>query len=104
MATLRFISFDALGLFRRLTILVDGVVVARLKSREHFELSVETGQHVLRTRMDYHGSPELVVQVRTDDEVVQIEVSSAVDDLWSSVVRPSRCMRIRRLPIWQRFD
>jgi hypothetical protein len=55
---------------RSYKVILDGTEVGRIKSREIFEADISPGEHVLRLRIDWTGSPEIVFDV-ADGEVVE---------------------------------
>jgi hypothetical protein len=60
---------DAGGLARRMTFLVDGQVVARLRRGTSQRLELAAGRHHLRVRTDWQRSRELRVDLGPDDEL-----------------------------------
>jgi hypothetical protein len=88
---------EGFGLVRRLKVQVDKVTVARLWIRGRFDLQVLPGVHVVRSQMDRLRSPELQVTVGDAPEVVVIEVAAAPVGIWAALVRPRRCLPVKRL-------
>ena len=66
---------DAGGIARRMTFLVDGGVVARLRRGASQQIEVAAGRHRLRVRTDWQHSREVEVELGLD---AQVTVEGAV--------------------------
>jgi hypothetical protein len=61
---------DSAGLFRRMQIHVDDVIVARLRPKQSVTVDVGSGPHVVQARMDWCASPTVVVD---SDALIDVE-------------------------------
>lgn len=97
MATLRIQrARDSAAVFRRMKVLVDGKVVARLKRGERQVHTVDTGEHALQAKMDWTTSEPLLVVVMPDDDV-SVEVAIGFNALGATFFKPSSALSIRRI-------
>ncbi len=87
---------DSAGVFRRMTVVLDGVVVARLRPKGEATLDVTDGKHIIRARMDWTASEQLEIDV-IGAEVVAVEVSLPWSAILLAFVAPRRALMARRI-------
>jgi hypothetical protein len=88
-ATVRFTRTEPhSGLYRRVTVQVDGHVVGRLRNSSTLDVPVEAGRHTVRTRSVSRSltvtSPTVSLTAR-GGQVVEVHVSSTVSARWRRV-------------------
>jgi len=73
--------------FRAYKIFIDGVYHGKIKNGKTEEFEVENGRHTVCAKMDWVGSPDLIVEV--NDSVVELEVGNTMDDAAELVAWPA---------------
>lgn len=82
---------EALSVFRRIRVSVDGAEVGRLRPGESASVAGTGAEQVLRARLDRVSAPPLTVRDRADRETV-VEVRHAPGALIDFLVRPARTL------------
>jgi hypothetical protein len=87
---------DAGGITRRMTFVVDGRVVARLRRGTSQQIEVAAGRHRLRVRTDWQRSPEIEVEFGPDDRVtVEGAVPPGSATFTSMFLRPGEALELK---------
>lgn len=88
-------SDDAGGIARRMTFIVDGRVVARLRRGTSQQVEVAAGRHRLRVRTDWQRSREVEVEVGPDEHVtVEGSVPPGSATLINMFLRPGQALEL----------
>ncbi len=77
---------DSAAIFRRMSVQVDGEVVARLRRGEKQVHKLDAGEHVVQAKMDWTASEPLRVDFVPDDDV-SVEVAIPLNALARPVCR-----------------
>lgn len=87
---------DGGGLFRRLTVELDGQKAAALKYNSEQTIEVAPGTHVVQGRMDWTTSVPLEVQV-LEGQTIRVEVTLPASAIIGMIRNPSSALTIRQL-------
>jgi len=86
---------DTAAIFRRMTVLVDGEVVARLRRGDEHVHTLRAGEHAIQAKMDWATSEPLLIDATPGDHV-SIQVAIRFTALVACFTRPSSSLEIRR--------
>ncbi len=83
---------------RNYKILVDGVKADTVPVRSYIDIPIPAGRHVVKAKIDWCSSPELVIEAAPGERVL-LEVRAAglyYEKMFNQMFRPGRFLEFRR--------